>query len=756
MGSVKKIAILGGGEEELNIMSEFHRSSGYDIVAIYDRDPRAIALEIAEIIGVPKYTDFSFLDAFKEADYVIVTDLRKKFEEEIRKLKKAGMKIINPSEAVHHLACETREKERPPWPAHLETALKYIQRITDRERLLKWLLEISVRSVRASTGSIMLLSEQTEELYIGYAIGLSDEVVKGTRQKIGEGIAGTVAESRMTELIEDVIDSPLYSYGRERQDIQSAISAPLVAGERLIGVLNVSTSSGEKKLLDEDAGTIELLAEKISPILDQHLRIDTSSIREKEYEIRVFLEQLFQKEMGFHEKFSFLCMTLTGKLGADTVTIYTATDEGDWLILGGSTQHARLSENAPRLLCNKGSLARAFIDGEEVIMTEAVHDATLRIKGKSDSITSIYLPLVHDAPLGVLVLEFSVLDQLEKFFKLKDTLRFQVGFFVNSELKELKQQRKMKTYEELSAITPFLIGIDDMNGKLKHVPGLASSLVRASMGSFFYRGGGREEISYYRFPEDEEEKKARIEFDRELTERTLMNGKPECISFMGREIEAYREPPPYTSVITYPIIEEGEFTAVFNGYNRKTDTPLDSSLFGGHDLLVMDKVRDILIPILKKKDTVSRRDGPTTFNELLKSNQKIFLERVAEEIERADRYHHGFTVTIFGIKGLTDYYKVSSHHALDLINALSLGLRKRVRRTDYFSWIETELFGVLSLESFQRVKDLEDRLCQFINRTLEERGIYDRDNFSAHSAFALYPGSSDTATELIAEAKSKL
>jgi len=42
---ITRIAILGGGEEELNVLSEFHRTPGVVIVGIYDRDPRAVALE---------------------------------------------------------------------------------------------------------------------------------------------------------------------------------------------------------------------------------------------------------------------------------------------------------------------------------------------------------------------------------------------------------------------------------------------------------------------------------------------------------------------------------------------------------------------------------------------------------------------------------------------------------------------------------------------------------------------------------------
>ncbi len=55
------IAILGGGEEELNVLSEFHRTPHIAIIGVYDRDPRAVALEIAEIIGIPAYSDDRFL-----------------------------------------------------------------------------------------------------------------------------------------------------------------------------------------------------------------------------------------------------------------------------------------------------------------------------------------------------------------------------------------------------------------------------------------------------------------------------------------------------------------------------------------------------------------------------------------------------------------------------------------------------------------------------------------------------------------------
>ena len=98
MQNSKKIAILGGGEEELNILSEFHRTPGVSVIAVYDRDPRAVAMEIAEIIGVPTFSDNSFLNTFSKADYIIVTQKRKRFEQEILLLQTERKRIINASE----------------------------------------------------------------------------------------------------------------------------------------------------------------------------------------------------------------------------------------------------------------------------------------------------------------------------------------------------------------------------------------------------------------------------------------------------------------------------------------------------------------------------------------------------------------------------------------------------------------------------------------------------------------------------------
>ncbi len=754
-----KIAILGGGEEELNILSEFHRTPGVAVVGVYDSDPRAVALEIAEIVGIPHFSDESFLHAFLGADYIIVTEKRKRFEREIILLGAERKRIVNPAEAVSHLAPAEKGGEggRPEsWPSHLDEALQYMNRITDRERLLKWLLEISVHAVTASSGSIMLFSQETRELYIGYASGLSTEVVERTRQKLGEGIAGLVGQTREAKLIDDIVEAPLYREGRERDTIQSAVSAPIAHQGRLLGVLNVSTNAGERRLGKRDLRTVSSLAERIAPILNQHLMIDAHVIRELEFQIRQYIEALFRNQSGFHEKFTLLCRFIAGKLSADTAAIYTATDEGDWLILGGSDQQIPFESQSPRIRCNRGSLARAFIDGEEIVMTEAVVGTGLRLKTGEGVITSIFVPLVHHEPVGVLVLEFSNLAALQTFLRLKDALRFQVGFFAQSLIREARQARKLEGLEELASLAPAFFALEETSVKVQRLPALLSTLVKASMGSVHYEGPERREASYHGFPDEDSERRRRIEYDAEMLEMVRARGEAACLSYLSSDVDFIEKPPPSRSVIGYPVHRSPEVSVIFIGYDKIPASPLDSSIFGEHELMLLRKAEELVSPLFLRGDVKRAGEEALSFDDLLRYNKHLMLERIREEIERAERYHHGFVLTVVRINGLASLFARDHQEALKLINELSMVARRQVRKTDFFSWMETDLFAVLSLERHQRMTYLEDRLRSVIVSALTDKGRFDSASFFPATGYALFPGASSAAADLFSEAVSRI
>ena len=61
-----RVALIGARDEELELLAELHRTSRADLVGIYDPDPNAAGLTLAEIVGVPAGSDLAARDRLAE------------------------------------------------------------------------------------------------------------------------------------------------------------------------------------------------------------------------------------------------------------------------------------------------------------------------------------------------------------------------------------------------------------------------------------------------------------------------------------------------------------------------------------------------------------------------------------------------------------------------------------------------------------------------------------------------------------------
>lgn len=109
-----------------------------------------------------------------------------------------------------------------------------LSRSFDRHRLADTIVRHAMDLAHASTGSLMLASED-RTLSIVSATGLPDDVVARTRVRAGEGIAGWVLATGRPIAIEDLVEKP---HGH-RHGVRSAFSIPLADECGVLGVLNV-------------------------------------------------------------------------------------------------------------------------------------------------------------------------------------------------------------------------------------------------------------------------------------------------------------------------------------------------------------------------------------------------------------------------------------------------------------------------------------------------------------------------------------
>jgi len=120
---------------------------------------------------------------------------------------------------------------------------KAVSTTHDLDQLLHLVLRQSLDLMGADTGSIMLITPSGRELKIRAAEGLDEETVAKARVKLGEGISGYVAATGKPLMIQNGVRKARVPGGK---DVQDALSVPLIANEKVIGVINANNKHGNK------------------------------------------------------------------------------------------------------------------------------------------------------------------------------------------------------------------------------------------------------------------------------------------------------------------------------------------------------------------------------------------------------------------------------------------------------------------------------------------------------------------------------
>jgi len=135
-----------------------------------------------------------------------------------------------------------------------------VTRTLDMEKVLQVVLDKAIDLLGAEKGSIMLLDRDSQQLSILVAHGLSPEIVKNTRIKLGESIAGKVAAGGKPVLLRKGEKASHYDTQKNSSKLLSAMSVPLKTRGEIIGVLNISGRKGGGNFTSEDLDLAEALA----------------------------------------------------------------------------------------------------------------------------------------------------------------------------------------------------------------------------------------------------------------------------------------------------------------------------------------------------------------------------------------------------------------------------------------------------------------------------------------------------------------
>ncbi len=194
--------------------------------------------------------------------------------------------LIKMRDALVH---EEREKEETSNRLSELSALFQVSTTLNLQLELGVILEIIVRRVvstmRAQQASIMIYNPEDGMLETRASYGLESEFARHARRRLGEGIAGWVAERKEAVLLTNKAANPMLGqHFKPDRNITSSLSLPLRVGERCVGVLNVNRINHPDTFQDHHREMLRMFAEHVGAVIDRAESMERLSSRTRQLE----------------------------------------------------------------------------------------------------------------------------------------------------------------------------------------------------------------------------------------------------------------------------------------------------------------------------------------------------------------------------------------------------------------------------------------------------------------------------------------
>lgn len=136
---------------------------------------------------------------------------------------------------------------------------------SDLQTVFESIVKMCIEVFNGDQASLMLHDVDSATLEVRAVAGkLVPEGMLGTRQPVGKGVAGWVAQNREPLFLHPGADGGAPA-GLElkKKDLSSAMVVPIILRDELVGVINVSTRSSEVHLDDDDLRALQAFAENV-------------------------------------------------------------------------------------------------------------------------------------------------------------------------------------------------------------------------------------------------------------------------------------------------------------------------------------------------------------------------------------------------------------------------------------------------------------------------------------------------------------
>ena len=371
--------------------------------------------------------------------------------------------------------------------------LSALDLLLDFDAFAQKVLDMAVEMTRGASGSLMLLEEGGKELRIVTSTGLSDLVALNTRQRIGEGIAGRVADDGEPLLLVGRVGDERFRTRGERIDIRSAVCVPIVSDGRVIGVLNVNSDPELGPFDRDELNLVAQLGAKVGAPLERSRQLRRMRGRSFELSVRGEIESIISSSLDVPTRLQQIVSRLVQMLNVDTCALYLVERESDSLELGaiaGVNVRSRGSMSIPIGTGLVGWVAKNL----RPLVLRSGSDA--RRGTVENQLTSVGVPIRHHTDLvGVMTIESSTPGGVDdERLRLIVSIATEIGRQVGELQAQEDSERKVTMLSAISELGVAFSAASDAGGLARLVSFSAATVLESDIAAVrFLREGASPE-----------------------------------------------------------------------------------------------------------------------------------------------------------------------------------------------------------------------------------------------------------------------
>ncbi len=285
---------------------------------------------------------------------------------------------------------------------------KLLNSTLDLDELLDLVLNLSTRIMEAQASSLLLIDEKSGKLRLHVSPEEKAEGKKKLELKMGEGIAGWVAEHIQPVISNRVKEDPRYCPELEERigfSIDSLICIPLLRRGRLIGVVTVLNKMNGKEFDQEDLEVFSSLADQIAIALDNSYLFSKLKKKTLETETLLEVEKSLSSTLNLNELLELILDSLLKVVEYDAVVIFLIDESKEEIEHIKARGFDPALEPDLQLKIGEG-LAGWAAKTEKSLIVPDVKDDSRYIEAKVETKSGMVVPIVsQNRIIGVFSLE---------------------------------------------------------------------------------------------------------------------------------------------------------------------------------------------------------------------------------------------------------------------------------------------------------------------------------------------------------------